>query len=148
MQMERSWNGLESFEYDVDRTAFLLAKVLQQENPIELDLTEHVSSCNVISLGRCLINEKEKIYKSFAARILDEKKRNTANLILLSQYWMRQFPTDKETLVKFQSVDSKIMHIKINALDKAGKQPINRMYLYLKIILCTFRKAYSIKRLN
>ena len=35
MQMERSWNGLESFEYDVDRTAFLhrltagVAKVLQ-----------------------------------------------------------------------------------------------------------------------
>ena len=54
MQMERSWNGLESFEYDVDRTAFLqrltagVAKVLQQKTTVELDLSEHVSSCNVL----------------------------------------------------------------------------------------------------
>ena len=93
--MERSWDGLENFEYDVDRTAFLhrltsgVAKVLQKKNPVELDLSEHVSSCNVLLVGRCLVYGKERVYKSFGAKILDVKKRNTANSILLTQYWQR-----------------------------------------------------------
>ena len=48
MQMKQSWNDLEGFEYDLEKTAFLqrmtagVTKVLQQKNPIELDLSEHV----------------------------------------------------------------------------------------------------------
>ena len=112
LQMERKWVGLENYEYDVDRTAFLnrltsgVAKVLQKENPVELDLRENVSSSNVLSVGRCLIYEKERVYKSFRAKILDVKKRNTANSILITQYWQRQFPTDRETVIKFQATDN------------------------------------------
>ena len=63
-----------------------MAKVLQKENPVELDLRENASSCNVLSVGRCLVYEKERVYKSFGAKILDVKKRNTANSILITQY--------------------------------------------------------------
>ena len=52
---------------------------------------------------------------------MDKKKRNTANAILLSQYWMRQFPTDWEALIKFQSVDRKIVHLKKRCIEGNGK---------------------------
>ena len=102
VQMKRSWDGLECYEYDLEKTAFLqrlttgVTKVLQQKSPIELDLSEHVTGCNMITLGRCLNTNKEEIYENFASKIRDKKKRDTANSILLSQYWMRQFPTDRE----------------------------------------------------
>ena len=147
MQMERSWDGLENFEYDIDRTAFLhrltsgVAKVLKKKNPVEIDLSEHVSSCNVLSLGRCLVNEKEKVYQSFGAKILDVMKRNTGNSILLSQFWQRQFPTGRETLVKFQAVDSKIMHIRNKCIREGGKTTFKANVFILEKDILYFQKS-------
>ena len=98
-----------------------ITKALKHESPVELDLSKHVSGCKMISLGRCLNTKKKVIYNSFASKIMDKKKQNTANSILLTQYWMHQFPTDREVLVKFQSCDKKIVHLKNRCIENNGR---------------------------
>ena len=121
------WDGLECYEYDLERTDFLqrlttgITKALKHESPVELDLSEHVSGCNMISLGRCLNTKKKVLYDSFASKIMDKKKQNTANSILLTQYWMRQFLSDREVLVKFQSCDRKIVPLKNRCNENNGR---------------------------
>ena len=125
--MKRSWDGLVCYEYDLERTDFLqrlttgITKALKQKSPVELDLSEHVSGCNMISLGRCLNTKKKVLYDSFASKIMDKKKQNTANSILVTQYWMRQFPTSREVLVKFQSCDRTIMDLKKRCAENNGR---------------------------
>ena len=127
VEMKRSWDSLQWYEYDLEKNNFLqrlttgITKALKQDSPVELDLSEHVSGCNVISLGRCINTKKKVLYNSFASRIMNKKKQNTANSILVTQYWMRQFLTSREVLEKFQSCDRKIIDLKKRCTENNGR---------------------------
>ena len=103
----------------------------------------------MIRLGRCLNTNKKVIYDSFASKIMDKKKQNTANSILLTQYWMRQFPTDREVLVKFQSCDRKIVHLKNRCIENNGRTTYrsdvfilnNKILYFLKVL---FNKHFKL----
>ena len=125
--MRRSWDNLQCYEYDLEKNNFLqrlttgVTKALKQDSPVELDLSEHISGCNAISMGRCINTKKKVLYDSFASSIMDKKKRNTANSIFITQYWMRQFPTSKEVLEKLQSCEKRIVDLKKKCAENNGK---------------------------
>ena len=50
-------------------------KTLKCDSPVELDLSEHISGCNAISMGRYINTEKKVLYDSFASSIMDRKKK-------------------------------------------------------------------------
>ena len=51
---------------------------------------------------------------------MNKKKQNTINSILVTQYWMRQFPSNREALEKFQSCDARIVDLKQKCAENNG----------------------------
>ena len=144
------WAGLQHYEYDIDHKAFLnrlisgMSRVLQQENPFELDLRYNVSSCNVISIGNILVYDKERLYRSFGTKMFNVNMRNMANSILITRYWQRQFLTDKDTIINFQSTDKKIMHLRSKCIKEGGATSYqNAVFVLEKDVLYYQRKLFN-----